>query len=616
MSEVDVARGRLPSAWDWIKQAFKLVSQVKDDAALFYGHVDREDICFKLSDRASVETESKFAEQRAQEAATSADAALAIANQHGWKLLAEQCQKLAKTARQRLELVRMQRNFKNVIDKVQEVRAFNPQEPRDVVVTRKFASDESVVPPWFVEMMRQATSQVPNEATRTFLVAEAAAAAGKTAEAQAGFLKSVELLESEYRSLADYGGRKAPVAPFISFQYYYRPMLFLLDRGDTAKAFSLMEASRSRLLMDVVVTGQHIELADPEKQRLYAALRQLRAEISDLRDRLERSLRLNDAKSATDRLLAEIDRLEGQHRELLERIRRQAPELLEIVTAGTVSLDEIQNWTNQDKFDLLEYVVDSNQIVAWHIGASGVHTRSIFLPRTQLLDKIGTLNQTLADSSVRFDTALARQLFLFLIEPLKEFISTDRLVVIPHEELSYVSFQGAAGSSGRALSGDRYQISYCADARLLKRMGQVTSLNGASVLAVAAPGVLKSEAEVRAVARLLPKGSRVVLPDSATKTLVKRLCAGYDVLHLSAHGQFDVHEPMLSFVQLAPQPGDDGKLTAGEMAALPLASTRLVTLSACETGALLGNNVGRNAGYTPGADRRGCEGRPTDPVEG
>jgi CHAT domain-containing protein len=57
-----------------------------------------------------------------------------------------------------------------------------------------------------------------------------------------------------------------------------------------------------------------------------------------------------------------------------------------------------------------------------------------------------------------------------------------------------------------------------------------------------------------------------------------------------------VHEPMLSFVQLAPQPGDDGKLTAGEMAALPLTSTRLVTLSACETGRFSETTLGEMLG--------------------
>jgi CHAT domain-containing protein len=360
-------------------------------------------------------------------------------------------------------------------------------------------------------------------------------------------------------------------------------MLYLLDQDDTAQAFSLMEASRARLLMDLLAAGQQIELSDPRKQKLHSELRGLRAQISDLRQRYDRTLRLKDATPSGEREFAEIGRLDARQCELLEQIRNEAPELLEITTAGTVALDEIQQLATREKFDLLEYVVFGDQIVAWHIGPSGVHVRGIFLPRAQLLEKIEALNRTLVDPHVRFDARLARQFYLFLIEPLEEFVSTQQLVVVPHDELYFLSFQVLQDPSDGHYLTDKYQISYAPSARVLKQMGRVASLEGASALAVAAPSVLKSQAEAEAVARLLPR-SKVVLPNSATKVLVKRFCAGYEVLHLSAHGEFNRNDPLLSFVQLAPQPDDDGKLTAGGMAALPLMNTRLVTLSACETG--------------------------------
>ena len=52
------------------------------------------------------------------------------------------------------------------------------------------------------------------------------------------------------------------------------------------------------------------------------------------------------------------------------------------------------------------------------------------------------------------------------------------------------------------------------------------------------------------------------MPDAATKVLVKRLCAGHQVLHLSAHGEFNRRDPLLSFVQLAPQTDDDVRAIA------------------------------------------------------
>src|SRR4029077_17944504 len=48
--------------------------------------------------------------------------------------------------------------------------------------------------------------------------------------------------------------------------------------------------------------------------------------------------------------------------------------------------------------------------------------------------------------------------------------------------------------------------------------------------------------------------------------------------------KFNAAEPMLSYVALAPGTNDDGRLTAAEMFGLPLDNSRLVVLSACDTG--------------------------------
>jgi CHAT domain-containing protein len=56
------------------------------------------------------------------------------------------------------------------------------------------------------------------------------------------------------------------------------------------------------------------------------------------------------------------------------------------------------------------------------------------------------------------------------------------------------------------------------------------------------------------------------------------------VIHLACHGEHERHHPMRSRLLLAPGGGEDGRITAEELAALDLGSAALVTLAGCETG--------------------------------
>jgi len=109
-------------------------------------------------------------------------------------------------------------------------------------------------------------------------------------------------------------------------------------------------------------------------------------------------------------------------------------------------------------------------------------------------------------------------------------------------------------------------------------------MSGGRLLAVADPRIPAAADEVAAVARLFAGQSRIFTTPLAREADVKSAVGGYDVVHLAVHGKFDAAEPLLSYLELGAGGGDDGRLTAAEMFGLPLAKSRVVVLSACETG--------------------------------
>jgi CHAT domain-containing protein len=190
----------------------------------------------------------------------------------------------------------------------------------------------------------------------------------------------------------------------------------------------------------------------------------------------------------------------------------------------------------------------------------------------------------LADRNARFDKTTAREMFLFLIQPVLSRIRSERIVIVPHEDLHYVPFQVFQDPADGRYLGERFQITYAPSASVLLGLKRSPGLSGARLLAAADPSIEAAIPEVQAIAKLFPGRSKVVVDDLAREGDIKAWARDFEVIHLSVHGKFDGAEPMLSHLSLSRGSGDDGKLSAAEMFGLALDKSRLVVLSACETG--------------------------------
>ena len=265
--------------------------------------------------------------------------------------------------------------------------------------------------------------------------------------------------------------------------------------------------------------------------------------------------------------------------------------------------------------------------------------RGVDLGPAAAIDRaIEALRESVRDRTSTDVRARARAVHDVLMRPLRTSLGdVSRLLVSPDGALNLVPFEALVDEQGRYLI-ERFSVSYLSSGRDLLRM-QTTRAPGGPPVIVAdphygepapAPGrtrrrkqppprvpyrsvttavdqsalyfapLANTAAEARAIKRLFPDAV-LLTGQGATKAAVARLDAPR-MLHIASHGFFltddaragggsgAIENPLLrsgialAGANLGHDTRGDGILTALEAAGLNLSGTKLVTLSACDTG--------------------------------
>ena len=248
-------------------------------------------------------------------------------------------------------------------------------------------------------------------------------------------------------------------------------------------------------------------------------------------------------------------------------------------------------------------------------------------------DKISALRQALRTPSVTKVRSLSRALDEKVMRPVREFLGdSTQLLVSPDGELNLVPFAALIDEHGRYLV-ERYAINYLTSGRDLLRLQTRRESKSPPVVVAdpvfGEPSIIRRDAsvasngdgraqidyskfffgplpgmrdEVRALKTFLPNAA-FFTREHATEANLKRV-SGPSILHLATHGFFLqkpaaarpdmssllVDNPLLrsglalSGANQGRSGDDDGVLTALEATALNLWGTKLVVLSACDTG--------------------------------
>jgi CHAT domain-containing protein len=369
------------------------------------------------------------------------------------------------------------------------------------------------------------------------------------------------------------------------------------------EALHYLERARARVMLDMLAE-KNFSSKKKEENELLIEERSLRKRIEEISSETEQ-VSLEGSQESEEEApeprgpevrISELERLQSQHRAILERIEKLNAELASLVSINPLKASEIQALLDPDTA-LLEYFVGSEDRFVFVVTKEKILAVRLKLGSDWLFQTIKdfraiavegiTLNRMLTKT---YEQPLS-DLYEILVQPIEGEISGKKhLVIVPHGMLHYLPFQALLSKRGKYLI-ESFTISYLPSASVLKYARVKNKGNRMELFAAGNPTtglapLPAAEEEVRELSTLFKK-VLVLTGKDATKTSVKGQSPKYDLLHFSTHGEMIESDPLRSNLRFAPSAGDDGKLTVNEIFDMEVRAN-LVTLSACETALVKG----------------------------
>ena len=383
---------------------------------------------------------------------------------------------------------------------------------------------------------------------------------------------------------------------FLADKWTVYTQLAMLEqaRGRPAEAFAVSERMRARQMLDLLARGS---VAAP-----HASSRQeqdLRRRIAELTRELEvrgpyQSGTREPALSlrSADAIRAELDAAQKAYARLLLQLRESAPDYARLVSGQTLSWRSVASRLRGDEV-LLEYLLGDSASTVFVVTRDTVAAIDLHVNHQALGDLVEfarrTMERPVGSASNTLWRAPLRRLYLHLIQPVEQrgyLKGKHTLVIAPHGELHFLPF-GALITPGRTerFLIEQLQLAYTPSATAWVQLGErrVPTLSR-NVLALA-PQVDRlpaSRQEVLAIGRIYGRGATVRIGAQASERTLRANLPRAGTLHLATFGVLNKHNPLFSFVELAPEGQDDGRLEVNEVFGLGLAG-QLIVLSACQT---------------------------------
>lgn len=402
---------------------------------------------------------------------------------------------------------------------------------------------------------------------------------GNLAQAEGLYDQGIAVSES-MRSSAHLEELKTVVG-MLAVEVFSPAILLKFKLGKWAEAFELAERARARTFLDQMNTA-HLDLRKGADPALAGQEQSLRFDMRALEEKLRKERRENPRSEAGALMAASLKEKEETYNTVLIRLKASNPDYAELQSYFPRSLNEIQRLLGPQT-TLISYYVAADKTLAFVVGSDSL--QAIEIPVKEV-DLRAAINWFRDFASLRDPQPEGlKQLHGWLIAPIRQYIKTAQVIIVPHGLLHYVPF--AALTDGHGYFGDECAITYLPSASILPALRRRIQRAGQRVLTIAqslAPGLSAlryADEEAGSVARLY--GAHPLLTGRATRAEFLKRAGAYNVLHIAAHAELNATSPLFSRILLSPDNDDSGAIEVREIYGMDLTRTDLVALSACET---------------------------------
>lgn len=275
------------------------------------------------------------------------------------------------------------------------------------------------------------------------------------------------------------------------------------------------------------------------------------------------------------------------------RERLATNEVVSLRAVNPVSFSEVQQSLGEGVL-LVEYFATRDDLLAAVVSRSQIRTVLISgYGHAKLREKVAAIRELLRSPRSSYRKP-SQELYNDLLAPcLAGSGQLRQLCIVPSGALNYLPFHALVSGDGKFVV-EKMLVSYAPSASALcfarDRSRQLQQEKPEPALVVVAssattdfPPLLYGELSGRAVARLQPVSTAVLVNENATETRVKAELPSAGIFHFEGHADLQPNRPMRSALILREDVDNNGRLEVRELFGMRAPHCRLAVLAACET---------------------------------